>query len=291
MGRLKALLVACLMQAAAAFMHSAGMQKGCSVNLVSIHVQGKRNMLVRTGVLKLQDSNILLLDHLNINHEKSRHDLLKAFYFDVLKCAVDPRKQENIDKGSGSVWANCGINQFHLPSETQAQVLAGPYIFTRGIYSPIVVLEYMDLANTCVPAGTIVLEYMDLAPVAARLATPPTALFGSKFGWSHGSAGSLRVTCPWGNNFELRKGTRIDPRGRQPGPVSEAIGMSELQINVPFGCNLAGIGRFYAKLIGAQACFPLKTINPSCLHLCLICFCISMYMPLSTCLVRAGIVF
>lgn len=234
MGRLKELIVACLMQAAAAFMHSAGMQKGCAVNRVAIHVQGKRNMLVRTGVLKLQDSNILLLDHLNINHEKSRHDLLKAFYFDVLKCAVDPRKQENIDKGSGSVWANCGINQFHFPSEPQAQVLA----------------------------GTIVLEYMDLEPVAARLASPPAALFGSKFSWSHGSAGSLRVTCPWGNNFELRKGTRIDPRGRQPGPVSEAIGMSELQINVPFGSNLAGIGRFYAKLIGAQACFPLQIINP-----------------------------
>ena len=128
MARLNALLVACLMQAAAAFMNAAGMQKGCAVNRVAIHVQGMRNMLVRTGVLKLKDSNILLLDHLNINHEKGRHDLLKAFYFDVLKCAVDPRKQENIDKGSGSVWANCGINQFHLPSEPQAQVLAGSYI-------------------------------------------------------------------------------------------------------------------------------------------------------------------
>ena len=40
----------------------------------------------------LQTNNILILDHLNINHEKGRHDLLKAFYFDVLKCAVDPRK-------------------------------------------------------------------------------------------------------------------------------------------------------------------------------------------------------
>jgi hypothetical protein len=31
-------------------------------------------------------------DHLNINHQKGRHDVLKAFYADVLGCAIDPRK-------------------------------------------------------------------------------------------------------------------------------------------------------------------------------------------------------
>ena len=51
--------------------------------------------------------NILLLDHLNINHEKGRHDLLKAFYFDVLKCAVDPRKVENWDKVSAATQPVC----------------------------------------------------------------------------------------------------------------------------------------------------------------------------------------
>jgi len=45
-------------------------------------------------------SNILILDHLNINHEKGRHDWLRAFYFDFLQCAVDPRKEENLDAGS-----------------------------------------------------------------------------------------------------------------------------------------------------------------------------------------------
>ena len=71
---------------------------------------------------------------------QGRHDLLKAFYFDVLKCAVDPRKEENLGKGAGTLWANCGINQFHLPQEAQAQVFA----------------------------GRIVLEYSDLTEVAAR---------------------------------------------------------------------------------------------------------------------------
>jgi hypothetical protein len=33
--------------------------------------------------------NILILDHININHQKERHDLLKAFYFDFLQCGID----------------------------------------------------------------------------------------------------------------------------------------------------------------------------------------------------------
>ncbi len=67
--------------------------------------------------------NILVLDHLNINHESGRHDLLKSFYFDILGCSVDPRKEENLAKGKKTLWANAGINQFHLPEAATAQVM------------------------------------------------------------------------------------------------------------------------------------------------------------------------
>ena len=53
---------------------------------------------------------------------QGRHDLLKAFYFDVLKCAVDPRKEENWGKGAGTLWANCGINQFHFYTMNRAEL-------------------------------------------------------------------------------------------------------------------------------------------------------------------------
>eukprot|EP00802_Teleaulax_amphioxeia_P020112 Tamp_20380.p2 GENE.Tamp_20380~~Tamp_20380.p2 ORF type:complete len:176 (+),score=41.04 Tamp_20380:616-1143(+) len=43
-----------------------------------------------------------------------------------------------------------------------------------------------------------------------------------------------------------------DPRGKQPGPASEPMGMPELQIHVPAGSNMAGIARFYSRLVGAQ---------------------------------------
>ena len=46
-----------------------------------------------------QECGVILLDHLNINHEKGRQDALKAFYFDFLGCAIDPRKYENYVAG------------------------------------------------------------------------------------------------------------------------------------------------------------------------------------------------
>jgi len=171
--------------------------------------------------------NILVLDHLNINHEKGRHDVLKAFYFDVLGCAVDPRKIENLEKGKKTLWANMGINQLHLPEEDEAQVLE----------------------------GTIVVTYPSLASLKARLASPPAALQGTRFGWEESGDGVVRVTCPWGNQFEIRGGDAFsrDPRGKQPGDASEPLGMPELRIRVPFGSNVEGIQRFYSQVMDSPA--------------------------------------
>lgn len=73
-----------------------------------------------TQAFNFTPGNVLLLDHLNINHEKSRHDLLRAFYFDTLGLAIDPRKTENLEKGRKTLWANAGITQFHLPGQSMA---------------------------------------------------------------------------------------------------------------------------------------------------------------------------
>ena len=70
--------------------------------------------------------SIVILDHLNINHEKGRHELLRAFYFDFLGCAVAPRKEENLARGAKTLWANVGFSQFHLPEgRPGAQVFDG----------------------------------------------------------------------------------------------------------------------------------------------------------------------
>lgn len=69
--------------------------------------------------------NVLVLDHLNLNHERGRHDLVNAFYFETLGCVPDPRKAENLKLGRKGVWANAGMHQFHLSEGATAQVFDG----------------------------------------------------------------------------------------------------------------------------------------------------------------------
>jgi catechol 2,3-dioxygenase-like lactoylglutathione lyase family enzyme len=171
---------------------------------------------------------VLLVDHLNINHEAGRHDLVRAFYFDLLGCAVDPRKADNLEKGRKGLWANAGINQFHLSEGATAQVFD----------------------------GIITLAFANLAPVRERLANPPAALTSSQFGWreSASSGDELLVTDPWGSVFRLVQDASFsDPRGTQPGGASEPLGLVDLLIHVPRRAGLDGIVRFYTRVLRCPA--------------------------------------
>jgi len=185
----------------------------------------------RVGVLRAQapatsvEQNVLLLDHLNINHEKGRHDLVSAFYFHLLGCAPDPRKAENLQKGRKTLWANLGITQFHLPEADRAQRWA----------------------------GAVTLGYVSLAGVRERLAAPPQVLQGSLF--SHAiddGDSSISLTDPWGSSFRLVEmgAAARDPRGAQGGEPREEGRLVDLRCDVPAGSSLAGIGRFYAQVLG-----------------------------------------
>lgn len=170
-------------------------------------------------------NEILILDHLNINHEKGRHDWLKAFYVDFLRCALDPRKIENVDKGKKTLWANIGSNQFHLPEgKPDAQVLD----------------------------GIVTLAYPDLEALSKREAVVSEALEGSLFEVEVRDDG-LHVVDPWGSRFRLVSSdeTVRDSRGSQPGGCSEGFGMLDLTIHVPSDANLKGIGRFYEQILGS----------------------------------------
>ena len=172
---------------------------------------------------------ILILDHLNINHEKGRHDLLKAFYFDFLRCAVDPRKEENIAKGSKTLWANVGASQFHLPEgKPDAQVFDG-----------LITLSYPNLDG-------LEERYED---EAIR-----SVLDGTKFRVEARGDDEMHITDPWGSQFKIiagGEGEKKDPRGVQKGASSEGLFMPDLTVYVPPGSNFAGIGRFYDALLGA----------------------------------------
>ena len=176
----------------------------------------------------LEDSpNILVLDHLNINHEKGRHDLLRAFYFDVLGCAIDPRKLENLEKGRKTLWANCGIHQFHFSEGAEAQVFD----------------------------GVVTVAFESLDGVRQRLANAPAVLAESAFAWEASGDDEeeeLRATDPWGTTFRLvADPTARDERGAQPGPASEPVAVPDLRVHVPPGASLAGVERFYSQVLGA----------------------------------------
>ncbi|GAX15723.1 hypothetical protein FisN_3Hh197 [Fistulifera solaris] len=171
--------------------------------------------------------NILILDHLNINHEKGRHDWLKAFYFDFLNCAVDPRKQENIIQGRKTLWANIGANQFHLPEgKPDAQVLN----------------------------GVITLSYPNLSAVVQRYEKIKHSLLETKFAVRAEDDECLTVNDPWGNVFRIVQGDNAerDSRGLQLGSKEkDGLALRDLTIHTPPGCNMQGIARFYEEIMGA----------------------------------------
>jgi len=168
--------------------------------------------------------NLLVLDHVNINHEAGRHDLVKAFYYDAMRLSVDPRKAENIATGRNTLWANCGATQFHIPEDAAAQVLSGP-----------ITLHYADTAS--------------LEALAERLAASAFACERDA------AAGTVTTACPWGNVFVAKVGPG-DPRGFQPGPVAAEqdgpVGIAAVELCVRDQAALDGTRRFFETVLDAR---------------------------------------
>lgn len=175
-------------------------------------------------------SNVLILDHYNYNHRKGEHNLLTAFFFDLLGLTADGRKQENLVAGKGTVWANMEAHQFHLAEgKPDAQVLDG-----------------------CITLG-----YGSLDNVRSRLAAGvPDALAASAFSATEQPDGSIVLTDPWGSPFKLCEGVDGDSRSEQDnGKASEARCLLDLTLNLPSDTTpgrLAGIGRFYEHVLGCK---------------------------------------
>ncbi|CAM9301452.1 unnamed protein product [Ectocarpus fasciculatus] len=222
-----------------------------------------------------EDSNKHGLQHLeHVNGRRMPlHDPAKHLYYDILGFAPDARRAHNIGKGSGTIWANIGTTQIHLP-EGEPQVVP----------------------------GTIGLVYggSDLAEVIARLTenavsngnenNGKNALEGTKFAWREekeeggDQTGHVDVTCPYGNVYRLHKrkpssstispeatqaaitsdrgdgAGALDPRGGRLPNVSAGgnassslgLGISYVSFRVRLG-SAAGIARFYREVFGAEA--------------------------------------
>ena len=174
---------------------------------------------------------VTLLDHLNINHEGKRQDVLRAFYFECLGLTADPRKAENLEKGSGTVWANGGSTQFHFSKGDTAQVFDG-----------VVEMSYRSQG--------------DLTKVLAKLQDPPSVLKeqDSQFSVGKNDDGTISCTDFHGTNYRLLVDALAeDDRGVQPGAESSlpCAAISCLEVNVPHSASLKGISKFYDYAFGA----------------------------------------
>mmetsp|Transcript_38084 Transcript_38084/g.68635 ORF Transcript_38084/g.68635 Transcript_38084/m.68635 type:complete len:399 (+) Transcript_38084:58-1254(+) len=189
---------------------------------------------------------VLLLDHFNINHEKGRHDVLKAFYFDFLGCAIDPRKYDNYLAGKKTVWANIGMQQFHLSEgKPDAQVFDG-----------MITLVYDNLEG-------LMDRYNDFLDDDERFAPLKETEFLVGI-----VDDMMMVTDPWGSQFViLPSDDPIEDRaahvGAQPmmegHEPSEGLALEDLTVYVEHGANLEGIGRFYDYVLGAPTIEELSS--------------------------------
>ncbi|KAL7528343.1 hypothetical protein ACHAWF_002528 [Thalassiosira exigua] len=198
------------------------------------------------GAAEQSKCEVLLLDHFNLNHERGRHDAVKAFYFDFLGCAIDPRKYENYLAGGKTLWANAGLHQFHLPEGApDAQVLDG-----------IITLVHSDL-DALMERYHAFLDGEDerFAPLKET-----EFLVGVV-------DDMMMVTDPWGNEFHVLQSDDVDEDraatlGAQPTieghEPSEALKVEDLTAFVPHDANLDGIGRFYERVLGAPTVTELS---------------------------------
>ena len=185
--------------------------------------------------------SIVILDHLNINHEKGRHELLRAFYFDFLGCAVAPRKEENLARGTKTLWANVGFSQFHLPEgRPGAQVFDG-----------IITLVYRTLK------GWLERHEKDKNIRSTLEGTQFRVEEREDEDDNRGSA-FLLLTDPWRSIFRIiapAEGVdpqaEVDPRGTQGGGQSEGLALKDLSVHCPAGSNFGGIARFYERVFAA----------------------------------------
>lgn len=210
------------------------------------------------------NNNILILDHINLNHERGRHDLVHGFYGSAesggfLQCVDDPRKAQNIAVGRKTLWSNIGLQQFHLPEGTpHAQQLQGCITLVYPSLRPLLKRYHTMLQEQEEEKES---SSSSSTNTTTAMTTNTTCLQHSQFHVQEDpaktscSSSSLLVTDPWGTRFRIEAeedNAERDRRGVQPGGRSEGVGIRDITLHVPLQANLAGIGRFYRDVLGAE---------------------------------------
>jgi catechol 2,3-dioxygenase-like lactoylglutathione lyase family enzyme len=183
---------------------------------------------------------LIMLEHINLNVGCAKQ--ARAFYFEGLGFAEDPRAKMIVDRGGSScpdlVWGNIGLNQVHMPVEDPVQVIRGTIYAT---YTP----AAFDRVHT------------QLQGIKARLD-------GTRFDCREEAKGALGVTCPFGNRYVI---TKAQPTLHKfighPGGTSLGEGINSIVFTVGAGAA-HGIARFYHAIFGAQAYIEASPTGLQC---------------------------
>lgn len=202
-----------------------------------------------------QSGALVSLEHVNINVGSNASSFLFVydFYIDILRCSADKRaptvlkkvnkartKKGKLKQSKGLLWANIGLQQFHLPADDPIQILRGSITM---IYSQ---SEYNNLINRLVEHH-----------YKFRLIKRDSSSSSSSFIPFHDEG--IEVMCPYGNTFQIYPTNSTswfgpaeyiesdDEASKQiqlPGGFTAGLGIHKVDLNVPFG-TVQKIAKFY----------------------------------------------
>lgn len=154
--------------------------------------------------------NAVALEHVNVTVPDQQ--LATLFYITGLGLTRDPY----IMTGLENMWINAGRSQFHLPSQSKAQIVRGH----TGLVLP------------------------DRAALLNRLTSIKATLAQTRFGFTEHDT-YVEATCPWGNRIRCHA-----PDVQRFGRIQ--LGMPYVEFDVPAGAA-SGIAEFYRQVLSTPA--------------------------------------
>ncbi|CAM9145366.1 unnamed protein product [Scytosiphon promiscuus] len=185
-----------------------------------------------------EDSSYHGLRHLeHVNICIPRHSPAKRLYYDLLGFAPDARRAQNIIKGSGTIWANMGSTQVHLP-EGEPQVVPGTIglVYDDLDFDEAVARLKGTTGGAMEPAG-VSSSSGDINGDSKGDSKGGNLLESTKFAWQEERENvsgeeegehtqrTVSVTCPYGNIFRLHE--RKKPSSASPSTMATTTAVPE----------------------------------------------------------------
>ena len=226
-----------------------------------------------------QSGSLVSLEHVNINvgSNISSFLFLYDFYIDILRCGADTRapkvlktvnnarkKRGKLQQSRGLLWANIGLQQFHLPAENPMQRLRGAITM---VYNQ---SEYNSLIDRLVEH-----QYVFRLISCDENDSDSSSSSCIKNSSIHLGNEGIEVECPYGNRFRIFPTNHTSWYGpaeyiasddeaakliQLPGGYTAGLGIQTIDMDVPYG-TAQRISKFYEHYFDAEPELSLVDSN------------------------------